>query len=525
MAREIAREVTSPDRAEPHPRQRRGAARRSPHYGSPLKGSSMSGRSPTRADDRAAHEAARCAAGIEGPDYLEFLVEDSPEAHIALSPDGTIRYWNRGAQALFGRRSEDAVGRAFVDLVVPPEGREEMAHALAQVIGSGSRVVRTSSRRGDGSEVLMEAMVKSVRSADGRLRFIAIRERERYVSESLRRTEAQAADAMFRGLLEAAPDAMMIARSDSTIALVNGQLHRMFGYEREELLGKPVEILVPDRFRGIHLQHRERYFGEPRTRPMGAGLDLQGRRKDGSEFPVEISLSPMRTDDGTLVTAAIRDISERKLVETRLRTSLNEKEVLLKEVHHRVKNSLQIVSSMLALQMRQVTSPQAIELLKESQTRIRSIALLHEKLYQSPSLARVDIPGYLRGIATELMGTYGVTDQVALSVGAEDLRLGMDAAISCGLIVNELLSNALKHAFPGGRRGTVRVILRREGEEVVLEVTDDGVGFPPGIDFHHPDTLGLKLVCMLTEQIRGTIELERREGTKFVIRFAQGADA
>ncbi len=349
-------------------------------------------------------------------------------------------------------------------------------------------------------------------------------ERERYVPESLRQTEAEASDAIFRGVLEAAPDAMMIARPDSTIALVNGQLHRMFGYEREELLGRPVEVLVPDRFRSIHLQHRERYFGEPRTRPMGAGLDLLGRRKDGSEFPVEISLSPMRTDGGTLVTAAIRDISERKLVETRLRTSLKEKDVLLKEVHHRVKNSLQIVSSLLNLQMRQITSTEALELLRESQTRIRSIALLHEKLYQSPSLARVDIPGYLRGVATGLMGTYGVRDQVVLSVGAEDLRLGMDAAISCGLIVNELLSNALKHAFPGGRRGTVEVALRREGEEIVLEVADDGVGFPRDLDFHDPGTLGLKLVCMLTEQIRGTVELGRGEGTRFVVRFAQGAD-
>ncbi|HEX9290045.1 MAG TPA: histidine kinase dimerization/phosphoacceptor domain -containing protein [Anaeromyxobacteraceae bacterium] len=349
-------------------------------------------------------------------------------------------------------------------------------------------------------------------------------ERERYVSESLRQTEAEAADAMFRWVLEAAPDAMMIARFDSTIALVNGQLHRMFGYEREELLGKPVEVLVPDRFRGIHLQHRERYFGEPRTRPMGAGLDLLGRRKDGSEFPVEISLSPMRTEDGTLVTAAIRDISERKLVETRLRTSLKEKEVLLKEIHHRVKNSLQIVSSMLNLQMRQITSPQVLELLKQSQTRIRSIALLHEKLYQSPSLAQPDVAGYLRGLATGLAGTYGVTDEVVLSVRAQELRLGMDATLSCGLIVNELLSNALKHAFPGGRRGKVGVALRREGEEVVLEVADDGVGFPSDLDFHDVGTLGLKLVCILTEQIRGTIELERREGTRFVIRFAQGAD-
>ncbi len=139
-------------------------------------------------------------------------------------------------------------------------------------------------------------------------------------------TEAHAAHAMLRGLLEAAPDAMMVVRPDGTIAALNSQLCRMFGYDRDELLGGPLEGLVPERFRDTHLHHRGRYFGEPRTRPMGAGLDLRGRRKDGSEFAVEISLSPMQTDAGPLVTAAVRDISERKLVETRLRTSLEEEQ-------------------------------------------------------------------------------------------------------------------------------------------------------------------------------------------------------
>ncbi len=296
--------------------------------------------------------------------------------------------------------------------------------------------------------------------------------------------------------LEAAPDALVVVDARGAITIVNGLTERMFGFSREELIGQSIEILVPDR---------------------------SGRRKDGTQFPVEISLAPLQTESGLFVSAAIRDISERKLVEDKLRTSLQEKEVLLKEIHHRVKNNLQIVSSMLNLQMDQLEDERARSLFQESQSRVRSIAMFHETLYQSKDLAHVDMGEYVTNLGKGLFATWGVRPgTVGLEVDAEDVPLGVDAALACGLIVNELVTNSLKHAFPDGRRGTIAISLHANESGITLEVRDDGAGFPAHLDLQRPSSLGLRLVDILTRQVRGTLHLDRSHGTRFVICFPRG---
>lgn len=445
---------------------------------------------------------------------VELMVEEVPEAIYALAHDGIVLHWNRGAQELFGYTAAEAVGRKIAELIVPDHLCEEEERTLARA-RTGPIALRTVRRTQDGRRVPVDVSLRSILDPAGGVRALVVREKD---IRGL--TQAQASEAKFRGLLEAAPDAMVIVDATGRIALVNEQLVKLFGYGQGDLLGRPIEVLVPDRLRGVHTAHRKEYVAEPRTRPMGAGLELYGRRKDGSEFPVEISLAPMNTEAGLLVTAAIRDITDRRRVETKLRASLEEKEVLLKEIHHRVKNNLQIVSSMLNLQLDQLTDSTALERFKESQSRVRSIALFHEKLYQSKDLARVDVGAYLQSLATALLATYGVNpDAITLSITAEDVPLSVDEAISCGLIVNELVSNSLKHAFAARRGGHIRIELRATESQVKLLVADDGVGIPEGLNFREPSTLGLKLVCIFTEQLSGTIELDRSAGTCFAIRF------
>jgi len=458
------------------------------------------------------------ALGLSSPMALEGFLEAAPDAIVVVDRPGHIVIVNQLAERLFGYSRQELLGMQ-IDGLVPQRFREQHAgyrddyfhEPRTRPMGEGREL---SGRRKDGSEFPVEISLSPLKTETRTLVISIIRDA----------TARKKVEARFRGFLEAAPDAIVVVNREGRIVIVNTQAERLFKFVRENLVGMPVEILAPERFRGRHTGHRHQFFADPRVRPMGSGLELFGLRSDGSEFPVEISLSPIETEEGVLVSASIRDISERKLAENALRASLKEKEVLLKEIHHRVKNNLQIVSSMLNLQMGKLSDTKAIELFKESQNRVRSIALFHEKLYQSRDLGRVEIAEYLKGLANDLFATYGVNpDDIVLAVQTEDIPLGVDAAISCGLIVNELISNSLKHAFPDHRKGQVEVTLRSAGTDAVLEVADDGAGFPPDLDFRTPSTLGLKLVAIFTEQVGGTMDLIRDGGTRFSLRFTPRA--
>jgi two-component sensor histidine kinase len=226
-------------------------------------------------------------------------------------------------------------------------------------------------------------------------------------------------------------------------------------------------------------------------------------------------------ENSRLYERAQREIVERMRAEEKIRTTLQEKEVLLKEIHHRVKNNLQVISSLLYLQSKNTEDPKTIEMFQESQDRIRSMALIHDRLYRSQDLNKIDLAEYIHDLATHLVHSYGANSgTVALSVSVDDVFVGVDAAIPCGLIVNELISNSLKHAFPNGRDGEIHIVMHPgRDRELTMVVGDNGVGLPMGLDFRDTETLGLQLVNSLVAQVGGAIELHTDGGTEFKITF------
>ncbi len=246
-------------------------------------------------------------------DFNTLILNEAPGGIIVTTPAGVVVHWNAGATQIFGYQAQDAVGRTLDSLIGLP-GKGDGAAAIEYGAFADEEGFR---RRQDGSMLYIDSSSKDIVDANGKREFILSTIKDATQQKALR--DAKLIEAKFRDLLESMPDAIVMANSTGRIVLANTQAERLFGYDGGELRGQLIEVLLPNRLRGSHVGHRSNYFGQPRTRTMGAGLELYGVRKDDIEFPVEISLSPIRTDEGTLVMSAIRDITERKKAEQKFR--------------------------------------------------------------------------------------------------------------------------------------------------------------------------------------------------------------
>ncbi|MCU0541408.1 MAG: PAS domain S-box protein [Oscillatoriaceae cyanobacterium Prado104] len=333
----------------------------------------------------------------------------------------------------------------------------------------------------------------------------------------------QESEAKFRSLYEATSDAVILL-DDRDFFDCNIATLKMFGCaDKEQFCDRHLgEFSPPFQTNG---QDSSSLLKQRIAAAMKTGscrFDWVHRRFDSSEFPAEVLLNAVEISGKKIIQAVVRDITDRKRDEDRIKASLAEKEVLLKEIHHRVKNNLQVISSLLKLQSRYIQDNRIIEMLKESQNRVSSMALVHEQLYQSKDLSKIDLARYIQNLAHNLFQAYEIDAKgIELQTTIAPRCLNIDTAVPCGLIINELVTNSLKYAFVGQKQGTIKIDFIIEDERVcVLTVSDSGIGFPKDLDYRNARTLGLRLVVSLVKQLRGQIQLLATAGTAFEIIFS-----
>jgi len=444
------------------------------------------------------------------------VLHTSMDGFYIVDTEGHILDVNDSYCNLIGYSRDELLNMSLRDIEAA-ETEEMVTERIRRIIEVGWDRFETRHRCKDGSIIEIEASVNYMEAGGGKF-FVSMRD----ITERKRDEDAlKESETRFRSVVESAADAVILADNTGTIISWNRSAEKIFLYSEKEVLSKPLTILMPERFRDAHLASLEYVTSTGESNVIGKTVELNGLRKDGTEFPLELSLATWMTEKGTFYSGIIHDITERKQADDQIKASLKEKEILLSEIHHRVKNNMQIISSLLRLQSITIKDKKYVEMFRDSQNRINSMALIHEKLYRSKDFAGIELNDYIKNLANNLFHSCGVAGRIELNLNIENVSLGIDLAIPCGLIINELMTNSLKHAFPGDRNGEIKVSAHLNDEDMIeLIFSDNGVGIPSNIDFRNTQSFGLHLVTILVQdQLSGKIDLDRSRGTEFWIKF------
>lgn len=427
-------------------------------------------------------------------DYYRLIAETTSDALVALSPDGEVLQWNQGAETTFGFSEAESLGRSIFELIVPAHLLAEERNTLLRACTEEVSAYESYRVRKDGALLYLNISMRAVYRDDGQLAFILTNKKD--VTHLKTRRDTKFLEARYRDLLDSTPDAIVMVNIFGRIVLANGQAEQAFGWSRDELLGKAVESLLPERYRSLHVGHRSDFFTSPRTRSMGAGLELYGVRKNGDEFPVEISLSPLQTEEGILVMSAIRDITDRKRVELELHSknkelerANNAKDSFLAVMSHELRTPLNAIIGFTGTLLMKLPGPLTAEQEKQLDTVQRSarhlLALINDLLDLAKiSAGKISVELQTldcRDTVLEVLNTLQpAADRKALQLSSElpeqPLLVQADRRALHQIILN-LMNNAIKFTEEGQVRITTVSGCDETGAAwVEIRVQDSGIG-------------------------------------------------
>ncbi len=443
------------------------------------------------------------------------LIEQAAEAIVItqtrLDPPGPeIVFVNPAFTRMTGYSAEEVLGKS-PRILQGPETNRKTLDRLRQNLTEGRPFQgETMNYRKDGSTFVLEWCIIPIEDTTTQTHYFASVQRDittfKQNAEALRISEERN-----RALIDAIPDLMFRIRKDGTYLEYNSSRAEDLVIPPSAFLGKTVYEVLPDMAASaMHYLRLALETGEVQV--FEHQLMVAGQLRD-----YEARIVVCGEDE---VLSIIRDVTKQKQSERQLKEALADKDRLLRELHHRVKNNLQIISSLLDLQSNLTNDNRTLELLRDNQRRIRAIAFMHESLYQSSNLRHISFAEYVHDLVLYLFQSYQRdANYIVPKINIAPLLLNVERALPCGLIINELVSNALQHAFPEGRSGEIRIELYAEADQLTLIIQDNGIGMPHDFDFERTDMLGLQLVRLLTRQLHGSIKLDSSNGTAMTIIF------
>lgn len=432
---------------------------------------------------------------------------------IILNTQKRIVLVNQSAEKLLKYKKEDLIGKHSLLIF---SHQEELENISSDEIGQ-IKTFETQIKSSEKKYIPVLMSVSLIKISDNEpLGMVCIG--SDLTEEKKMRKALQKSEILYSTLVKTDPDAIITTDMEGKISYTSRRALELYGYDEEELIGNSILSVVASKCQERTREDLKKTQNVDILRNREYNLVKKNKDQFIGEWNIAVIKDPDKFPVAFMITA--RDITHHKNIETQMQSSIQEKNVLLKEIHHRVKNNLQIISSLLNLQSMYIDDEKAYEVFKESQNRVKSMAIIHEKLYQSGNFAEINVAEYLKNLTNSIFSSYGVNpDVINLEINAHDIYLDINTAIPCFLLINEAITNCIKHAFPGGRTGKITIDFEKIDDKHIISIRDDGVGLPKNLNINQTNTLGLQLITNLTSQLDGELEVKSNNGTEFKVIF------